>query len=119
MARHNIKKILFPALLGIFAFANLASADIAVPNPPLENLSFEDVIVILNRFVTWIFTVFMILAVVFGIFAAFKYLTARGDPKEVQTATKMLIYTAVAIAAALLSVAIRFLVAEFLDVPAP
>lgn len=79
---------------------------------PLKNLKFSDVIVILNRFVTWIFTVFLIIAVLFVIFAAFQYLVHGSDPQGVKKATHMLVYAAIAIAVALLSVGTQTLVKQ-------
>lgn len=49
----------------------------------------------------WMFTFLIVLAVVFVLVAAFKYLTAAGDPEKVKSAGSTLIYAAVAIVVAL------------------
>ena len=59
-------------------------------------------------------TIFWILAVVFIILAAFKYLTAQGDETKVKAAKSMLIYAIIAIAVALLATSIKPIVDSFL-----
>ncbi len=66
----------------------------------------------------WLFILFIILAVVFVIVAAFKYLTAGGDAEKVGTANHMLIYAVVAVAVALLARAIPVIVANFFNASA-
>ncbi|MDP2598446.1 MAG: hypothetical protein Q8P49_01300 [Candidatus Liptonbacteria bacterium] len=51
--------------------------------------------------VGWMFTFLIVLTVVFVLVAAYKYLTAAGDPEKVKSASHMLIYAAVAIVVAL------------------
>lgn len=53
--------------------------------------------------VNWLFTFVVILAIVFVLIAAFKYLTAAGDPEKVKSASHNLIYAAVAVVVALLA----------------
>jgi len=86
-------------------------------NPPPKAFSFTEIIRILNTIVTWLFTIFLIVAVVFVILAAFKYLTSGGDPEKVKEASRNLVFAAVAIAVALLAISVRFLVQDFLQVP--
>ncbi len=66
----------------------------------------------------WLFILFIILAVVFVIVAAFKYLTAGGDAEKVGTANHMLIYAVVAVAVAVLARAIPVIVANFFNASA-
>lgn len=66
----------------------------------------------------WMFILFIILAVVFVIVAAFKYLTAGGDAEKVGTANHMLIYAVVAVAVAVLARAIPVIVANFFNASA-
>ena len=102
--------------LGTFFLPFISNA-IIIPPPPAKDLKFEDVITILNRAVTWFFTTFMIVAVIFVVLAAFKYLTSGGDPEKVKGASRSFLFAAVAIGVALLSISIRFLVQNFLGVP--
>ena len=84
---------------------------------PGKDLKFSKVIDILNTFVTWIFTVFLIVAVIFIIVAAFRYLFSGGDPTKIKAATQAVIFAAVAIAVALLSISIRFVVQQIVGSP--
>jgi membrane-associated phospholipid phosphatase len=63
---------------------------------------------------SYMFYFLIVLSVIFVIVAAFKYLTAAGDPEKVKSAGTMLIYTAVAIGVALLARAIPLVVGSFL-----
>lgn len=58
---------------------------------------------IFDTFINWLFTILLVLAVIFILIAAFKYLTSSTKPEEVSKAHKMLIYAGVAIAVALLA----------------
>jgi len=62
----------------------------------------------------WVQVFFWIAAVFFGLYAAFLYLTARGDSAKVSTANYMLIYTVVAIVVAVISYAIPSIVTGFI-----
>ena len=65
----------------------------------------------------WMFYFLVALAVVFIIVAAFKYLTAAGDPEKVRGAGQTLLYAAIAVGVALLARAIPLIVASFLNAP--
>ena len=58
----------------------------------------------------WLFTLFILLAIIFIILAAYKYLTAGGAPEKVKGASQMLIYAVVAIVIAVLARGIPFIV---------
>jgi hypothetical protein len=62
----------------------------------------------------WAFYFLVALAVIFIIFAAFKYLTAAGEPEKVKSAGGTLLYAAVAVGVALLARAVPLIVASFL-----
>lgn len=49
----------------------------------------------------WLFTFLIVLAAIFALVAAYKYLTAGGDPEKVKAASNILIYCAIAVVAAL------------------
>jgi len=82
------------------------SAGSVVDNP-------EDVLRILKKIADWMLTVFMVLAVIFILLAAFKYLTSKGGD-GVQDAHKMILYAVVAVAVAILAPGIVNLVEAFL-----
>ena len=60
--------------------------------------------------VNWLFTFLILLVVVFVLIAAFKYLTAAGDPEKVKAASSSLIYAGVAVVVALLARGLPILV---------
>lgn len=84
--------------------------------PPDADFGFQEVIGVMNTLVTWIFTIFIILAVIMVIVAAFFYLTSGGDGTKVKKATQMVVFAAVAIAVALLAISIRYIVENLLGV---
>jgi hypothetical protein len=63
---------------------------------------------------SWMFYFLIALAVIFILVAAFKYLTAAGDPEKVKGAGGTLLYAAIAVGVALLARAIPLVVASFL-----
>ena len=89
-----------------FAQAHVPGADqTLLANGP------SGVVSLIETITNWVFTILLVLAVLFILFAAFKYLTSGGG-EEVGKAHKMLIYAAVAIAVAFLAKGIVFVVAE-------
>src|SRR3989344_879585 len=112
-----MKKTIFTLLLlsalGVSLLPVTVSAQSPTPSSfPLKNLKFSQVLGVLNTLVSWLFTVFLIVAVIFIIFAAFKYLIYGSNPAEVKKATHMLIFAAVAIAVAMLSVSVQLIVKQ-------
>jgi len=80
----------------------------------------EDVVTVLNRLVSWAYTLFLILAVLFVIYAAYLFLTAAGNPDQLKKAKNQLLYAIIAIALALVANGAVFLVEELLGVgPTP
>ena len=93
-----------PALA--FAQSETAPTDIITTGEDLESL--------LGTIRDWFFTIFLVVAVIFLIWAAFKYLTAAGDSEKVGEAKTALIYSIVAIAVALLAGSLTSLIANVL-----
>ncbi len=104
-------------LLGVGAstllmpFAAMAQIQ-PLPDSPVRSVS--DVISVLNFIVRIIFTVLMIVAIAFILYAAFKYLTAMGSPERVQEAHRALLWAAVAIAVALVATGVRAIIESIL-----
>jgi len=67
-------------------------------------------VLILCTIVNWLFTFLIILAIVMILVAAYKYLTASGDPEKVKSASHVLIYVVVAVAVAVLAKGLPLLV---------
>jgi hypothetical protein len=62
----------------------------------------------------WAFYFLIALAVIFGVIAAFKYLTSSGEAEKVKSAGRTLLYMAIAVAVALLAKGIPLIMADFL-----
>lgn len=69
-------------------------------------------VALVRKITDWLFTILLVLAVLFIIMAAFKYMFSGGSEEAVSTAHKMLIYAVVAIAVAFLAKGIVFVVQE-------
>jgi len=68
----------------------------------------------IKNITNWMLVFLIIIAVIFVIMAAFKYLSAGGDAEKVGAANKQIIYAAVAVAVGLLAKAVPFIVANVL-----
>lgn len=71
---------------------------------------------VVTRIVGWAQVFFYIIATLFIIFAAFKYLMSGGEEEKVKEAKSMLIYSIVAIAIAAVSGGVVLVVRNFLDI---
>jgi len=67
----------------------------------------------------WIFGIFLTVAVIFIIFAAFQFVTAGGSSEKVSEARQKLLWAAVGIGVALLSQAFVAVLKNFLTVATP
>lgn len=110
-----ISAFAFTALkaLAITAGTVPTAQDIGI-TPQTSITTVSGLVGVIAKIVTWTYTVFFIIAVLLILFAAFKYLTARGDPEAISTAHKSIIWAAVAIAVAFLSVAAEMIITDFL-----
>lgn len=117
----NFAKEYSPSILALalpmFAFAQSIppAQPPATTNIPQGNISSLNGI--LNSLCTvfdYMFYFLIVLAVIFVIVAAFKYLLAAGDPEKVKGAGATLLYAAIAIGVALLARAVPLVVASFL-----
>ncbi len=91
---------------GIFPLIGLAQTS------PVESIN--DVMNILRSIVNVMYTAFFIVAIAFIILAAFNYLTAQDDAEKIKSATRQIMWAAVAIAVALVSVGFNQIVENFL-----
>ena len=74
-----------------------------------------DILKVLNTIINWVFAIFLAIAVLFIILAAFQFLTAGGNSEKVSEARDKLLYAAIGIAVAMLSKAIVPIVAGILN----
>ena len=102
-------------LLGLAIAPSLAMAAGELPTIPTSGVnSYDAVWSLICRVVRILFTLFFILAIVFVLYAAFLYLTAGGDAGKVSTASKMLLYAAIAIVVALIAYNFPTIVGHFI-----
>ncbi len=114
------QKIFALTLVGLsIAVPFVALAQVTQPIPSVQpRIDITDVgtfLALLNRIVGYIFTILMIVAVIFILRAAFTYLTAGGDPARVGTAHNSLIYAAVAIAVGIVAYSVPLIVSSLLS----
>ena len=101
----------FGGTVGLLVLPLLAGAQTLPPSPFTDINGFKTFLC--TTVVGWLFTFLVVLAVVFVLIAAYKYLTSSGDPEKTKEASNMLIYGAVAIAVALLARGIPLIVGTF------
>ena len=82
--------------------------------PPANNLTFSTLSGALCTAVAWIFTLLVILTVIFILFAAYNYLTSGGEEEKIKKANHQLLYAAIALIVAILSKAVPMFVTAFL-----
>jgi hypothetical protein len=118
----NFAKKIGPAAIS-FVLPALAFAQTTIvpPGPatgtsvPQANItSLQSILNDLCVVFAWMFYFLIVVAVIFVIVAAFKYLMAGGDPEKVKAAGATLLYAAVAIGVALLAKAIPLVIGSFL-----
>jgi phosphoglycerol transferase MdoB-like AlkP superfamily enzyme len=110
MKNKTIKNIVL--LISLIGLPVLVLALEYLPSSPVQSL--WDIERILTTIVNWIFTILMIVAVIYILLAAFAYLGSAGDPEKVKTAQNRLIYAAVAIGVGLIAQGVRFVVSNLL-----
>lgn len=103
-------------LLAAAPFLALAQTPVQVPPPstPGPITSGQGFVDLLNVVLRWVATAFWILAALFIFIAAYKYLTAGGDPEKVKSASSNLLWAVVAIAIAIMAYGLPVLVGNFL-----
>ena len=105
-----MKKIFYSVSATILTFANTAQA---LTNPeitPTDTITTKSVDGFTKLFVDYVgyaINLFWVLIIVYGFFAAFKYLTAKGDPKAADAANQMFNYTIIAACVALLATVVK------------
>ncbi|MGD1003732.1 MAG: hypothetical protein ABR884_04140 [Minisyncoccia bacterium] len=117
----NLAKEFSPSIIALVLPAMAFAQTLPNPTPPTQTnvpqgniTSMQSILQLFCTIFAWAFWFLIVLAVIFIIVAAFKYLTASGDPEKVKSAGTMLIYTAVAIVVALLARAIPLVIGSFL-----
>lgn len=106
--------VLLPALVFAQTGPGPATQTGGATTPPSAQInSLQGVLNLVCLGFDYAFWFLIALAVVFGIIAAFKYLTGSGNPESVKSANSTLLYAAIAVAVALLARGIPLIVASF------
>ena len=64
------------------------------------------VIELIERIANWVFAIFLAVSVIFLVVGAFQFVTARGDPAQVNRAREILLYSIIGIGLAFLANAV-------------
>ena len=64
--------------------------------------------------IDWIFWFFIVLAIIFTLIAAFRYLTAAGNPERVRSASVTLLYVVIAVLVALIAKGFPQIISSFI-----
>lgn len=113
-----MKKIFLLIFIGTLTLlpTSVLTAQIIEIENPLETESFED---LLNSIVTFIFWIAIAIAPIMIMIAAFFLLTAGGDPKRVDTAKQIILWTVIGLAIILLAKGLISVLRQIIGVSPP
>jgi hypothetical protein len=101
------------AVSAVFAGAVLAADEVGTAGAsPIQNI--DQLLIILKKIVVLMYRAFFIVAIGAVILAAFTYLTGGDDPEKIKSATHKIIYAAIAIAVALISVGANVIIKDLI-----
>ncbi|PIT93371.1 MAG: hypothetical protein COU06_00160 [Candidatus Harrisonbacteria bacterium CG10_big_fil_rev_8_21_14_0_10_38_8] len=109
-----MKKLLSIAILALTPVMVSAQASVPSADDTILAGGLGGIELLIIRIANWMFTLLLVLAVLFIILAAYKYLLSQGGD-GVKEAHKMLVYAAVAIAVAFLARGIVFVVEQLVS----
>ena len=100
------------------AFYLLASTILVLPVMAAAKLpeTVDEVSTLIGGWVSYLIGLFWVAAFLSGLYGAFKFLTAKGDPKAAEEAKKILIYTVIAACAALLATVVENIAKSILEI---
>src|SRR3989344_6347251 len=112
MSKKIMKVVAWTSLaLSVAPYAVLAQG---TPTPPITRISeLTGNQGFICKFFNFLFGLLIILAIIFALVAAFRYLTAAGDPEKVKGASGTLLYAAIAVVVALIAKGVPFITANF------
>ncbi len=102
------------SMIPFISLAQVGRTGPSAIDPPGGSVEFETVSGALCTLVAWIFTLLIILTVIFILWAAYLYLTSAGDEEKIKKANHQLLYAAIAVIVAILSRGLPTLVSIFL-----
>lgn len=97
MKKYSIKKpLLLAAFFSLFLFINLVQAATECPSGqicidnPIKATSFEELI---DSIINFLFVAVLALSSLMIVIAGYYFVTASGDPKKIEAAKKIILYT--------------------------
>ncbi len=101
--------------LPLVALGQFQGPGVTAPASPVTGISqISGTNGLLCTIINWLFYLMIILAIIFVFVAAFKYLTAAGDPEKVKSAGSTLLYAVIAVVIALVAKGIPLIISSFL-----
>ncbi len=97
--------------LTLLPLTTLAAGPTPLPTDPVPNGAYGALAAI-RSIANWMFSILLVLSVIFILYAAFIYLTSAGDTEKAGKAHQILIYAAIAIIVAILSQGIVYAVSS-------
>ena len=99
----NKRLALLAVLVCLFGLGLVESAGAQILSAPTGPTSGAGLVLLIRNLTNWLFVGFLALASIFIILAAFQFLSGGGDPTQVSSAKKKLIFAAIAVIIATLS----------------
>lgn len=99
------KIILASVILSLVLTATLASFAFALTTsvPPSPITTQTQLLTLIDSILNWVFTIFLIIAIILLILAGIQFITGGGDPEKISEARTKLIWSIAGIAVALIA----------------
>jgi uncharacterized membrane protein len=101
-------------MVPVLALAQISQPPVTAPSNITNINQVTGAAGIICTIINWIFWLLIILTIIFVLVAAFRYLTAAGDPEKVKAAGATLLYAAIAIVIALIAKGLPLIVSSFI-----
>jgi phosphoglycerol transferase MdoB-like AlkP superfamily enzyme len=111
-----MKRILIASILASLLVSPIIVFAQTVSVLPTGPTSIEGILSIMDTIVNWIFTIILVVAVIFILLAALQFLTAQGDPGKVASARQSVLYALIGVAVAFMARGLVSLVKIILDI---
>jgi len=113
MRPNLLKLFIFFALFGIFVIPLTVNGQITIENP----LEYESIDELVKKIIEFLVLLATPVATLMIVIAAFYFVTSSGDPRQIDTAKKMILYTLVGYGIIWLSYGLITVIKQILGVP--
>lgn len=115
----RVISVAVPLLMVLVAPAALAIGTIPTPpgltgGLPTPITSATDASTVFCDLLAWVFWGVIVLAIVFALVGAYRYVTSSGDAEKVRSANRTLLYAAIAVVVALVAAGVPYIVSSFI-----